>query len=84
MADVIVYSSAQCPYCTRAKQLLDRKHIPYTEIRVDDDPSKREEMVTKSNRRTVPQIFINGQPIGGCDDLHALNSSGQLDQLLQG
>lgn len=81
---VIVYSTATCPYCVHAKELLTRKGIEFTEIRIDLDPSKRDEMISKSNRYTVPQIFINDQSIGGYDDLYALNTSGQLDKLLKG
>lgn len=80
---VIMYSTAYCPYCTRAKQLLDKKHVRYQEIRVDDNPSKKSEMIEKSGRHTVPQIFINDKSIGGCDDLYALEQSGQLNQLLK-
>ena len=82
MANVIIYSADYCPFCTRAKQLLDRKGVKYSEIRVDDDVEKRDEMIAKSNRRTVPQIFINDQSIGGYDDLYALEQSGTLDELL--
>lgn len=82
MAKVIVYSSAQCPYCTMAKQLLDRKGVKYDEIRVDMDPSKREEMMQKSKQRTVPQIFINNKAIGGYTDMLALDRAKQLDDLL--
>ena len=81
---VIVYTSASCPYCVRAKELLKQKGIAFEEIRVDEDEAKRDEMIEKSGRRTVPQIFIHGQPIGGCDDLYALNKTGQLDKLLKG
>lgn len=83
MANVIMYSTSYCPYCMRAKQLLDSKEINYQDIAVDEYPEKRAEMVAKSGRSTVPQIFINNQPIGGCDDLYALESQGRLDQLLQ-
>jgi glutaredoxin 3 len=83
MANVIMYSTSYCPYCMRAKQLLDSKGVSYQEIRVDEEPEKREEMMNKSGKRTVPQIFINEQSIGGCDDLYALESRGQLDQLLK-
>lgn len=82
MSQVIIYSADHCPYCQRAKQLLSQKGVSYEEIRVDNDPSLREEMVEKSGRMTVPQIFINGQPIGGYDDLYALHSQGKLDELL--
>ena len=83
MATVIMYSSDYCPYCTRARQLLDRKGVSYTDIRIDGNPEKRAEMIAKSNRHTVPQIFINSQHIGGCDDMYALENQGQLDKLLQ-
>jgi glutaredoxin 3 len=84
MAEVIVYSSGFCPYCVRAKQLLDRKCIPYQEIRVDEDPVQKEVMIQRSGRYTVPQIFINDTHVGGCDDLYALERSGRLDELLRG
>lgn len=83
MANIIIYSSNNCPYCVQAKQLLTQKGASYHEIRVDLDPTKKEEMVALSGRRTVPQIFINDQHIGGCDDLMKLASSGQLDKLLK-
>ncbi|KTD20566.1 glutaredoxin Grx [Legionella lansingensis] len=84
MADVIMYSTAYCPFCTKARDLLDKKGVTYTDIRVDEEPVKRDEMIAKSGRRTVPQIFINGQHIGGCDDMYALESQGHLDKLLRG
>jgi glutaredoxin 3 len=71
MSKVIIYSSATCPYCDRAKRLLEKKGMTYTEIRVDLDEAEREKMITLSGRRTVPQIFIDDKHIGGCDDLHA-------------
>jgi glutaredoxin 3 len=76
MDNVIIYTSAICPYCVRAKQLLQAKGLTYTEIRVDLDEQKREEMVAKTGRQTVPQIFINNQHIGGCDDLYAYFNEG--------
>ncbi len=82
MANVIVYSSANCPYCLRAKDLLDQKGVQYQEIRVDQDLAQRDIMMEKSGRRTVPQIFINDKPIGGYDDLYALDKSGELADLL--
>ena len=83
MATVIMYSTAFCPYCVKARALLDSKNISYQDIRVDEEPSKRDEMISKSGRRTVPQIFINNHPIGGYDDLYALNSNHELDNLLR-
>ncbi len=82
--DVVIYTTGYWPYCIRAKQLLEQKGVQFHEIRVDEHPEKRDEMIQRSNRRTVPQIFINGQPIGGCDDMYALDDKGQLDKLLKG
>lgn len=81
MVTVVVYSKDNCPYCRLAKELLSKRHIPFQEIRVDLDTSKLEEMIRLSNRRTVPQIFINDQSIGGYDDLAELAKSGKLDGL---
>ncbi len=83
MTKVILYTKQNCGYCSAAKQLLDSKHVTYTEVRVDTDSVKLEEMMRLSGRRTVPQIFINDQSIGGFDDLSALATSGQLDKLLK-
>lgn len=82
MAEVIIYTTGTCGYCFRAKELLREKDVAFTELRVDLEPGLREEMINKSGRHTVPQIFINGQAIGGCDDLYALEHQGKLDQLL--
>lgn len=82
MARVVIYSKDNCPYCTFAKQLLTARNIPYQEIAVDLDLEKRLEMEKLSGRRTVPQIFINDRPIGGYDDLVALDKSGELNQLI--
>jgi glutaredoxin 3 len=83
MAEIVVYSTFTCPYCARAKGLLERKGAAYKEIDVTMEPDLREEMTRKANgRRTVPQIFINGRHIGGSDDLAALERAGQLDGLL--
>ncbi len=82
MAKIIIYSTAQCPYCIWAKQFLDSKHLAYEEIRIDMHTEKRAEMERLSGRRTVPQIFINDKAIGGYDDLIQLSKSGQLDILL--
>lgn len=80
---VIVYSSATCPYCDRAKWLLKKKNVDFTEIRVDLDPEKRAEMLERSQRQSVPQIFIGEHHVGGCDDLYALEAEGRLDPLLK-
>lgn len=82
MAEVIIYTTQVCPYCVRAKQLLQRKGVPYREIDVSHDAEERQRLVARTRQRTVPQIFINAQPIGGCDELYALERSGQLDILL--
>lgn len=82
MAEIIMYSTDYCPYCVRARELLQKKNAYFTEIRVDLEPELREEMKIKSGRNTVPQIFINGQHIGGCDDLYLLDTQGKLEQLL--
>lgn len=82
MAEVTIYSSRFCGYCTRAKMLLDKKGVSYTEIGVDMDPVKRREMEQLAGRTSVPQIFINDQHVGGCDDLYALEHAGQLDERL--
>lgn len=83
MAKVVMYIKQNCAYCDFAKQLLDNKKVAYQEIRVDLDPTKLTEMVTLSNRRTTPQIFINDVSIGGFDDLAALETAGKLDDLLK-
>ncbi len=83
MAKILIYSKDNCPYCVWAKQLLDTKQARYEEVRIDLIPGKREEMEQLSGRRTVPQIFINDQAIGGYDDLSALAKAGKLDELLK-
>jgi len=82
MVKVELYTSATCAYCVAAKNLLKQKGLDYAEIRIDVDPSKLEEMLTRSQRRTVPQIFIAGEHIGGFDDLVAADHSGKLAQLI--
>jgi glutaredoxin 3 len=77
MNQVVIYTAAHCPYCDRAKQLLQKKGMAYTEIAVDTNDAEREIMIARSGRRTVPQIFIDDKPIGGCDDLYALYSDGR-------
>ena len=83
MRPVTIYSTQVCPYCVRAKALFERKNVPYTEIMVDRDPARLAEMIQKSGRRTVPQIFVGEHHVGGCDDLYALDRVGNLDPLLQ-
>ena len=83
MPEIIIYSTTICPYCVRAKMLFDKKKVGYSEINLDKEPGRRSEMMEKSGgQRTVPQIFINGRHIGGCDDLYELELDGQLDPLL--
>ena len=82
MSKVVIYSKDPCPYCVRAKMLLQRKKVDFIEIKITDEKIK-EEMIKKSGGRiTVPQIFIDEKHIGGCDDLYALDASGQLDNML--
>lgn len=83
MAAVTMYSTRYCPFCIRAKQLLDAKGVAYEEISVDGDAGLRTEMMQKSGRNTVPQIWIADKHVGGCDELWSLERSGQLDTLLQ-
>lgn len=83
MPKILMYSTAICPYCIRAEQLLRRKGVTEIEkIRVDLDPVRRQEMMEKTGQRTVPQIFIGDTHVGGCDELHALDHAGKLDPLL--
>ena len=80
MSRVEIYSTLFCPYCARAKSLLERKGVAYENIDIIEDTSKRDEMLTRSGGRTsVPQIFIDGEHIGGFDDLYALDRAGKLD-----
>jgi glutaredoxin 3 len=82
MVDVTIYTRMACGYCTAAKRLLDRKGVAYTEHDASFSPALREEMIDRSGRRTFPQIFVGDVHVGGCDDLHALESAGRLDGLL--
>lgn len=84
-AKIQMYATGVCPYCIRAEQLLRRKGVTEIEkIRVDLDSAQREIMINATGLRTVPQIFINGTHVGGCDDLYALDRAGKLDSLLSG
>jgi glutaredoxin 3 len=82
MAEVRIYTTGFCPFCTRAKRLLADKGVVFEEIDVTFDPGLREKMTAESGRRTVPQIFIDGAPIGGCEELEALEDRGELDALI--
>ncbi|PIE56623.1 MAG: glutaredoxin 3 [Desulfobulbus propionicus] len=82
MVNIEVYTTSRCPYCIRAKKLLDSKGVTYHEIDVTDDG--RADLVERAGGlRTVPQVFINGKHLGGCDDLYELDKSGELDLLLK-
>jgi len=78
-----MYLTASCPFCQSADRLLQQKGVAVEKIRVDLEPARRAEMIQKSGRRTVPQIWINGLHIGGCDDLYELERAGELDPLLK-
>ncbi|SBS35409.1 Glutaredoxin-3 [Marinomonas aquimarina] len=82
MANITIYSSNYCPFCFRAKQLLQYKQADFSEILVDGNHALRQEMMEKSGRHTVPQIWIGDRHVGGCDDLFALENAGELDALL--
>jgi glutaredoxin 3 len=81
---ITMFASGWCPYCERARSLMTKKGLVVSEIDVDEDAKSREEMTARSGRSTVPQIFIGDKHIGGCDDLVALDASGELDRLIQG
>lgn len=82
MPSVVIYTTRYCPYCIRARQLLSQKGVAFQEIAVDQDYALREEMMERSGRHTVPQIWIGETHVGGCDELYALEAAGQLDALL--
>lgn len=82
MTRVVIYRTPICGYCFRAAHLLQSKGIPFEEVDVSGDPAKRQWLLEVTRQRTVPQVFIDGRPIGGFDDLARLNRSGELDRLL--
>lgn len=82
MPKIEIYSSQWCPFCVRAKMLLGSKQVEYTEIDVDQQPQQRALMTERTQRTSVPQIFIGSTHVGGCDELYALERQGQLDALL--
>jgi len=85
MAHVLMYCTEACPYCREAERLLARKGVAGLEkVRVDLEPARRDEMMQRSGRRTVPQIWIGERHVGGCDDLYDLERAGRLDALLAG
>jgi glutaredoxin 3 len=81
--EVVLYASDWCGYCNRARRLLESKGIAFTEIDVEAIPGARSEMMARGGGDTVPQIFIAGQPVGGCDELQALDTAGRLDPMLK-
>lgn len=81
---VVMYATDWCPYCSRARRLLDSKQVAYQEIDIEMSPEARTEMQQRSGRTSVPQIFVGEVHVGGCDDLHALEARGGLDALLAG
>ena len=83
VAKVLMYLTASCPFCQSADRLLQEKGVAVERIRVDLEPARRAEMMKKSGRRTVPQIWIGELHVGGCDDLYALDRAGKLDPLLK-
>ena len=83
-AQVVMYTTAVCPYCVRAERLLDAKGVKIEKIRVDLDPEQKTIMMQKTGRRTVPQIYVGETHVGGFDDLYALDQAGRLDPLLKG
>jgi len=82
MPEIQIYTTNICPYCMMAKRLLDKKGVNYTEINVESKPGLREEMMLKTKRRTVPQIYIGDYHVGGFDELYALDQQQKLDDLL--
>ena len=82
MPKVVMYSTRFCPYCVRARMLLEKKGVEFTDIRVDHEPQLRDEMIARAGRSSVPQIFIDDEHVGGCDDLYELEFEGQLDKKL--
>lgn len=82
MAKVVIYRTPVCGYCVRVQQLLEAKGVAFTEVDVSEDPGKRRWLLDVTRQRTVPQVFIDGKPVGGFDELSRLNRSGELDRLL--
>lgn len=81
--EIVMYSTGWCPYCVRARALLERKGLAFREIKIDEDPAERDAMLARSGgRRTVPQIFVGDHHVGGFDDLYALDKAGKLDELI--
>lgn len=83
MTSVLIYTKPSCPYCVQALALLDKLKVAYDLINISGDNDLRQQMIERSGRHTVPQVFIHNQPIGGCDDLYQLYETGQLKELLE-
>jgi glutaredoxin 3 len=81
---IVLYVSGWCPFCQRAQGLLTKKGLTYRVVDIDEDATSREEMIARSGRRSVPQVFIGDKHVGGCDDLFALEGLGELDRMIQG
>lgn len=84
MASVTIYTKSWCPYCSAAKELLTRKGVAFTELEITGNAARKNDMVKRSGRATVPQIFVGDTHVGGCDDLYALDQRGALDPLIAG
>lgn len=82
MPKIEIFCTPFCPYCIRAKKLLDNKNVEYEDIRIDLEPARQDEMIARAKRTSVPQIFIDDYHVGGCDDLFALEAEGTLDSRL--
>ncbi|MDG2460706.1 MAG: glutaredoxin 3 [Luminiphilus sp.] len=82
MSEIVIYTTRWCPYCIRAKSLLDRKGVVYREVPVDGDAVARQDMAQRAGQTSVPQIWVGEHHIGGCDELYGLEHSGELDPLL--
>ncbi|WP_395665124.1 glutaredoxin 3 [Methylocella sp.] len=82
MPEITIYTTATCPYCRRAKELLAKKGLPFKEIPVDGEPELRAELAQRAGRTSVPQIFFGAHHVGGCDDLYDLHYDGKIEQLL--
>jgi glutaredoxin 3 len=83
MADILIYSSAFCPYCVAAKNFLKARGLEWRELRIDTDPEARQDMMSKTQRTSVPQIFVNDTHVGGFDDMVALDRAGKFQPLLE-
>ena len=83
MADVVIYRTNYCPYCDMAERLLENMGVDFEEVDVTNDPETRRELVDRTGRKTVPQVFINGESVGGFDSLRALKSEGKLEAMLE-